>query len=65
MAWPGPVEGRGERALRERHADRIGRALAERPGRRLDAEMHLALRVARGLRAPLAEIACSSSIDSG
>ena len=53
----GPIEGRGERALRERHAHRVREALAERvrwwsrcP------EVHFALRMARRLRAKLAKI---------
>ena len=43
----GPIEGRGKRSLRERHADRVREALAKRAGRGLDAQVHLALRVAR------------------
>ena len=53
----GAVELRRERALRERHADRVRDALAERPGRRLDARRHADLGVARGLAVQLAEVA--------
>ena len=45
--------------LGHRHADAVGEALAERPGRDLDArrDVHaVALGVARGERAPLAEV---------
>ena len=52
----GAVEGRGERALRERHADGIGKSLAQRSRRGLDPEMHFALRMAGGLGAELPEI---------
>ena len=52
----GPVECRGELLLGERHADGIGETLAERAGRRLDADLDLALRMARGARAELAEL---------
>ena len=52
----GPIEGGRERALRQRHAHRIGEALAERAGGGLDAEVHLALRVTRGLGAELPKI---------
>ena len=42
--------------LGERHADGVREALAERPRRRLDADLELALGVARDARAELAEI---------
>ncbi len=46
----------GEDPLGERHADGVGEALAERPGRDLDAGGVAGLGVARGLRTPLAEV---------
>ena len=46
----------GEQALGERHADRIGDALAERPGRHLDAGREAALGMAGGAAAELAEM---------
>ena len=61
----GAVEVPGEVLLGDRHADRVRGALAERPGRRLDAGRRvrrsrvcpaLPLRVAGGLAAPLAEV---------
>ena len=55
IAWPGPVELRGEQPLGERHADRVGEALAERTGRGLDAGRDADLRVAGRLRVQLAE----------
>jgi 6,7-dimethyl-8-ribityllumazine synthase len=51
----GLVEARRERALRQRHADGIRRALAERPGGRLDALRLEVLRVPGSLAVPLAE----------
>ncbi len=51
-----PIECRGERALRKRHADRIRKTLAERSGGGLDAEMHLAFRVPWCLRTELPKI---------
>ena len=51
----GPVEVLGEEALGHRHADRVGDALPERPGRDLDARHVAALGVAGRARAPLAE----------
>ncbi len=49
------VELRREPALGDGHADRVGQALAERPGRRLDPRRQPRFRVARRARAPLAE----------
>ena len=49
------AEARVEHALGERHADRGGDALAERPGRRLDAQRVPRLGVARRLGLELAE----------
>ena len=46
---------RGEHLLRQRHADGVGQALAERAGRGLDAQVRLVLGVAGGVRAELAE----------
>ncbi len=51
----GPVELEGQPTLGDRHADGIREALAERPGRRLDARRQPELGMARGLRAPLTE----------
>ena len=51
----GPVELGGEAALGDGHADRVGEALAERPGRRLDAGRQAVLGMAGRARAPLAE----------
>ena len=51
-----PVVAIGEEALRDRHADAVREALAERPGRRLDPGRVPALRMARRARAPLAEL---------
>ncbi len=42
--------------FRERNADRVGEALAERPGRGLDARRVTVLRVTRRLRVQLAEV---------
>jgi hypothetical protein len=39
------IEGRSERPLRESHADRICKALPERPGGGLDAQVHIAFRM--------------------
>jgi hypothetical protein len=52
---PRPVEARGEVALGEREADGGAEPLAERPGGHLDAGRQAVLRMARRLRAPLAE----------
>ena len=49
------VEARGEHALGQRHADRVGDALAERPGGHLDARGVPVLGVPGGGRAELAE----------
>jgi len=54
-AQPWAVVLRGEELLRERHADRVGKALPERPGGGLDAGYAAALGVPGGLRAELAE----------
>ncbi len=43
-------------ALCDRHADGVGNALAERPGRRFDARGVAVFRVAGGLGAKLAEL---------
>jgi len=50
------VERGGEDLLGERHADGVGKALAERPGGGLDAEVRVDLRVPGGVRTELAEI---------
>ncbi len=52
------VEARGEHALRQREADRVGDALAERPGRDLHARgaLRLELGMAGGRAAELAEV---------
>ncbi len=50
------AEYRGEVAFGNRHADRIGQALAERSGRRLDAGRVAVFRMAGRQRAELAEI---------
>jgi len=50
------IEVRREEALRERHPDRIRDALAERPRGRLDADVDLALGMARAARAELAKM---------
>ncbi len=52
----GPVEGGRQRALGQRHSDRIGKSLAQWPRGGLDAEMHFALRVPRSLGAELPKI---------
>ena len=52
----GPVVALGEEPLGDRHADAVGEALAERPGRRLDAGRVPELGVAGRARAPLAEL---------
>ena len=51
-----PVVAVGEEALRDRHADAVREALAERAGRRLDARRVPVLGVTRRARAPLAEL---------
>ena len=51
------IELGGEQLLGERHADRVGEALAERAGRRLDAGRDADLRMARRLAVQLAEVA--------
>src|SRR5262245_27743791 len=50
------IELRGEKALRERHADGVRDALSERPRRRLDADVDLALGVPRAPGTELAEV---------
>ena len=50
-----PVVPGGEKPLGDRHADRVGGALAERARRRLDARRQVRLGVARRPAAPLAE----------
>ena len=57
MSWPGAVEFLGEQLLGQRHADRVGDALAERAGRGLDARRDADLGVARRLAVQLAEVA--------
>jgi hypothetical protein len=52
----GTIECGGERTLGQCHADGVGKTLAQGPGGALDPEMHLALRMARRLRAELPEI---------
>ena len=52
---PRAVELRGEHFLRERHADTVGKALTQRPGRRLDTQRRLVLRVPGGAAAELPE----------
>ena len=52
----GPVELGGQHLLGERHADRIGDALAERAGGRFDADCNAIFRVPGGLRVKLAEV---------
>ena len=49
------AEAGGQVALGQRHADRVGEALAQRPGRGLDAERVAVLGVAGGAGAQLAE----------
>ena len=51
----GTVELRREQPLGERHADRVGESLAERPGRRFDAGRDADFRMARRHRVQLAE----------
>ncbi len=51
----GPVELRGKRLFGDRHADRVGEALAERPGGGLDAEGDAEFRMPRRLGMKLAE----------
>ena len=51
----GPVFGR-QLALGHGEADAVGQALTQRPGSGLDARHMAELRVAGGLRTPLAEI---------
>ena len=53
----GAVELGGEQLLGERHADRVGEALAERAGGRLDARRDADLGMARRLAVQLAEVA--------
>ena len=55
ISWLRPVELVGEAAFRDGHPDRVGEALAERAGRRLDARGQAVLRVARRDAAPLPE----------
>ncbi len=50
------AQARVEQALGERHADRVGEALAQRARGRLDAGRMPILRMARGLGAELAEV---------
>ena len=58
------IEGRRERPLRESHAERICKALPERPGGGLDAQVHIALRMT-GLNEPNWRNFFSSSIGNG
>ena len=51
-----PIERRRERAFREGHTDPVGKALAERSGGGLDAQVHVALRMSGRLGAELAEL---------
>ena len=60
----GAIEVRRERALRERHADRVRDALAERPRGRLDADVDLALGMTGAARPELAEPLISESPSS-
>ena len=57
MSWPGAVVARGQVRLADRHADRVGDALTERPGARLHAGRQVRLRVAGRAAAPLAKAA--------
>ena len=52
---PRPVELAGKQGFTQRHADRIGQPLAERPGRGLDTGGDAVLRMARRLRVQLPE----------
>ena len=52
---PVAIELRRQPPLGDGHPDRVGEALAERPGRRLDARRQAVLGMARGPRAPLPE----------
>ena len=52
-----PVEMLGQPARRHRHADAVAAALAERPGRRLDAGGQVIFRMAGAFAAELREIA--------
>ena len=54
---PGAVEACGQQSLRERHADRVGEALPERPGGGLDTGGEAVLRMSGRLRVELAEAA--------
>ena len=51
----GAIELGREQPFGERHADRVGESLAERPGRRLDARRHADFRMAGRLRVQLAK----------
>ena len=53
---PGAIEMRGQRALRNCHADRIGETLSERPGSGFDPGGVAALRMSRGHRMQLPEV---------
>ena len=57
IAWPGALNSLREQRLGERHADRVGEALPERPRGRLDAGRDADFGMARRLRMQLAEIA--------
>ena len=59
------AEAGAQMALRERHADRIGEALAERPGGGLDAGRVAELGMAGGLRAELAKALDLGEVDPG
>ena len=52
----GPVEALRQQFFGERHADGVGEALAERPGRGFHARRHEVFRMARRLRIELAEV---------
>ena len=56
ISKPGAVVARGEMRFRDRHADAVAEALAERPGRHLDARREAALGMPRRDAAPLAEL---------
>ena len=57
------AEAGGHAALRQGHADRVGKALAERAGGGLDPGSEAVLRMARGAAAELAEVADFFDVD--